>query len=256
MNLNSEVLGKGENSLLMLHGWGHSLEEMRPLAEILAADFQVHLIDLPGFGKSEAPSFAWGTKDFAQALVNYMDQKKIHKASVLGHSFGGRIAIRLASESPERISGLILINSSGIKHTLSFRRKLKRTWVSTLRTLIRFADKLFAKNWYGRFFIPTFASPDFKNAGPLKDTFVRIVNEDLSREASKIKTPCFLLWGEKDTETPLQMGEHLHKLISGSIIKVLPDLGHNMHLNAGANVCAYHLRPFLLSLLTKGEGNA
>ena len=79
----------------------------------------------------------------------------------------------------------------------------------------------------------------------MRSTFVKVVNEELSSDAKNIKTPAFLLWGALDTETPPLMGQELHALIQGSKYLELPDVGHNMFMNGGADACAVHILPFV-----------
>lgn len=240
----------GAASLILLHGWNHSLEMLRPLGNLLAVDFDVHLIDLPGFGKSSKPDKSqfdrpWGTADYAKAILEYLDSNNLKQVVLVGHSFGGKVSLYLASEVPERVKQLVLINSSGIPRKHGFYKRLKIYSVKTLRTVLKFLKNRFGVKLYDSWFIPRFASPDYKNAGPLLATFVKIVNEDLTERVKKIGAPALLIWGDKDTETPLEVGRRMQQLIAGSKLIELVGEDHVPFLGAGASRCAYYIKNFL-----------
>src|SRR5436309_3048695 len=100
--LHTVISGAGE-PVLMLHGWGHSMQNLWPLGELLEAQFQVHLIDLPGFGRSPKPPDDWGTVQYSERIAHYLDQQRLHSAHFIGHSFVGRVAMRLAARHPDRV---------------------------------------------------------------------------------------------------------------------------------------------------------
>ncbi len=229
----------------MLHGWGHTLEMLRPLGELLSEHYKVHLLDLPGFGGTAMPAEPWGTVDYAHAILSYMEEKGLQFPFFLGHSFGGKISIHIAASAPGRVKRLVLINSSGLRNIPSRQRQAKMLAIKFLRTVVKNYDSAFKTNLFEEWFIPRFASPDYKNAGRLRQTFVKVVNEDLSEDARKISCPALLLWGAKDTETPVTVGEQLAALISSARLIVLPGKGHVPFLDAGAHLCMYYIKPFL-----------
>jgi pimeloyl-ACP methyl ester carboxylesterase len=245
--LNAEVLGSGPPILLM-HGWGHSLESMRPLGELLSQTAQVHLIDLPGFGKSPKPEEDWDTVGYAQRIYQYMEDNKIASADLLGHSFGGRVSIRLASRHPERIRSVVLINSGGLRRTLTGKKKIRARMIGLLSKSIKDFDKLFGASYFESWFVPRFGSADYKNAGPLRNILVKTVTEDVSEDAAKITSPTFILWGELDQETPLEAGQRLHALIANSQLVVLPGKDHYAFMGIGAHLCAKYIIAFLHGL--------
>ena len=104
MNINSVVIGdNGHPTLLLLHGWAHSIEITNGLGQLLSSKFQVHLIDLPGHGKSKVPDSTWGMKDFAECINEYMEQNKISSAFFVGHSFGGKTILKFTYLFPEKV---------------------------------------------------------------------------------------------------------------------------------------------------------
>ena len=233
---------------IVLHGWAHNLEIIRPLAELLTGLGQIHLLDLPGFGKSPAPESTWGTEDYANCVKSYLDSHQIESAIFVGHSFGGKTSLKLASINPERVKALVLINSSGLKGKPPLSRRIKISYVKTLRTVLRFLQNRFNIKLYETWFIPRFSSPDYKNAGPLKSTFVKVVNEELSEEIAGISAPALCLWGDQDTETPLEMGRRMSELLKNGRLVVLEGQGHTPFSGPGAAVCAFHIKEFIRAL--------
>lgn len=241
--LNTLQLGSTGNPILMLHGWGQTLESLQPLGELLAFEAQVHLIDLPGFGSSALPDGGWDTNQYADRILRYMDEQGLEQVDLLGHSFGGRVAIRLASRYPNRVRSLVLINSAGLQRHRSLLQWIRIKLIKWLRVFFSlipvFGSRL--KEWHTN----RFGSRDYKNAGPLRGTLVKTVNEDLTSDASQIQAPTLLIWGELDTETPLEMGIRLHRLIPHSRFIELPGRDHFLFRNEGAHLCAYYVLQLL-----------
>jgi pimeloyl-ACP methyl ester carboxylesterase len=253
IRLNAEVLGEAENvPLLVLHGWGHSIANIREMAKLLARDRQVHMIDLPGHGKSDEPDDVWGMADFAQRIAVYLDDLGLAKVDILGHSFGGKTGIKFGAMFPQRLRRLVLLNSSGLMPKRSFKKRIRIFFINTLRRVLKQVDTTFSKKFFEEWFVPRFASPDYLNAGAIRKTFVRTVNEDLTEELRSLDCPTLLLWGELDTETPLDSGKRMQALIRGSELKVLDGKGHEPFVGAGAHLVAHALKPFL-TIDTKSE---
>lgn len=262
LNLNALVLkdrssaeesAKGKLQLLLLHGWGQNLLSLLPLGELLSNHGEVHLLDLPGFGQSDIPPLSegnqsWGTGDYCRRVLQYIDENKLNGVIVLGHSFGGRIAIRLASDYPDKVKGLVLISSAGLKRSFSWQRKIRFKLQSLLRRLIKACDRIFKSKLFEDWYIPRYASPDYKNSGRLRGVLVRTVNEDLTESAKKVSCPTLLVWGSADTETPIEMAYRLNSLIRSSELVELPGVGHLPFLNAGSHLLCYVIRPFLQRL--------
>lgn len=249
--LNTVRIGNSGHPIIVMHGWGHSSNSMRALGELLAQTAQVHLIDLPGFGKSAPPTSDWDTVEYAQRIYRYMKDEGIETADLLGHSFGGRVAIRLTRRHPEKVRGLVLISSGGLRRKLSGKKKLRAKMVGVLGKVLKRVDKLTGAKLFESWFIPRFGSVDYKNAGRLRNILVRAVNEDVSEDAANISNPTFILWGELDQETPLEMGERLHALIRNSKLLVLPGKDHYSFVGDGAHLCAKYILEFLRSLGVK-----
>ncbi len=239
-----EAAGEG-TPVLLLHGWGTDSGTMRPVLKQIreALPRRVFALDFPGFGYSDPPPGTWGVRDYTQIVMKFMDGLGMDKADLVAHSFGGRVAIYLASEAPERVGRLALVDSAGIRPERTASYRLRVFLVKSLRRLQKTAPGL------GRFFrldhlVASQGSEDYRRAGALRATFVKVVNEDLSDRLNLINCPTMLIWGERDDSTPLSDGHRMHALIRGSQLTVIEGAGHFPFLEQPA-VFGGHIIPFL-----------
>jgi pimeloyl-ACP methyl ester carboxylesterase len=224
------VIGEGQ-PVLTLHGWGGSARSFWPVAERLSAQsYQVHLLDLPGFGQSDLPPQTWGVGDYMRFVVAYLNTAGLDRVSVLGHSFGGRIALMLAAEHPARVHKMVLANSAGLRHAPSFTQRARGFCAGIVRGML---DALGLKAWRAHLqesYNRRYASRDFLTAGPLRDTFLQVIQEDLTPFAQRVRAPTLLIWGDQDADTPLWQGQKLERLIPDAGLIVFKGAGHFSYL--------------------------
>lgn len=224
------VAGQGR-PVLALHGWGGSIRSFWPVAERLGANgYAVHLIDLPGFGQSQPPSDPWGVTDYARFVLAYLDASELPRVALLGHSFGGRIGLVLAAQYPERVSRMVLANSAGLRTPLSGPQRLRNGVARALRQSLDGLGLTSLRARLQTFYNRRYASQDYLNAGPLRETFVRIISEDLTPYAAQVKAPTVLIWGDQDVETPLWQGRKLEQVIPDAGLIVFAGAGHFSYL--------------------------
>ena len=228
--VNYKIAGNGE-TLLILHGWGGSSNSWLKVIEKLEKDFKIVCPDLPGFGKSETPKSAWDLKDYANWLKKFTESLKLEKFFLLGHSFGGRIAIKFSIFWPEKVKKLILCNSAGIKEKQNLKEKiifflaLLGNAIFSPKIFQRFKDK--AKNLFYLFL----RNSDYAKANEtMKEIMKKVLNEDLLPELSFLKVETLIVWGEKDNILPLNHALLFKEQISNSEIKILPKVFHSPHL--------------------------
>lgn len=231
--------------LIMLHGWGLSCSQLEPLGELLSTKSNVYLIDLPGFGKSMPPDSVWSSFDYADCLVQYMDKHSIDQVDLLGHSFGGKVAMSLASRYPARVRNLILMAPSGIPRQRSLIQKCRMSLLIIAARGLKFWDRLWASSLFKDVFVPHFGSKDYQSAGVMRPILVRSVNEDLSSFISKLSHRCLIMWGQDDEDTPLEIGQRVHRLIKKSQLLIFPHKKHWIWQDVGAHLCAFHILRFL-----------
>jgi pimeloyl-ACP methyl ester carboxylesterase len=251
VELNTIQLGNNGHPLIMLHGWGQNLQSLQPMGELLATRSNVHIIDLPGFGKSPPPPEDWDTTQYADRIYQYLEEQGIASADMLGHSFGGRVSIRLAHQYPQQVRSITLINSSGLPRQRTFQQSLRMKWLKTLRDTFKisplYREELLA--WHNQ----NYGSRDYLNAGALRGTFIKTVSEDLTEISKQISLPVLLLWGEADTETPVEVGHRYHSLFANSQLITIPNRDHFMFQAEGSHLCSYYVDKFLAQLLSTGS---
>jgi pimeloyl-ACP methyl ester carboxylesterase len=244
--LHTETLNSDGFPLLLLHGWGQSVDSVKPLGELLTRSSQVHLIDLPGFGRSPAPEHAWSAFDYADRIIHYLDKKNIGQVDLAGHSFGGKVALCRAIRYPDRVRRLVRIATSGIRKQKSLVQKLRSFALKWSGKGLKLIDKKFKTELFTHHFAPRFGSPDYQKAtGVMRSVLVRSVNEDLSPLLKKVKASTLLLWGEQDTETPFEIAHRLNQMIPGSRLIPLAHKGHYPFEGVGFHLCAYQITNFL-----------
>lgn len=241
----SERLGSKGPHVVILHGWGHSIEQIKPLGELLAHRAQVHLIDLPGFGRSKVPEGVWSSFDYADRIVAYLKVQGIDKAHLIGHSFGGKVAMSMASRYPAHVDTLGLLAAAGLRRKRTAKDFLRLKWIIAAGTILKTVDNMCGTSHFENVIVRRYGSADYRNAGAMRAILVKSVNEDLSEHIAKIVAPALLLWGADDVDTPPEMGRRLNMLIKGSRLCVFPGKNHHLHRDGGAALCAAYILDFI-----------
>ena len=253
LKVNYKIAGSGP-AIINLHGWGSSSESWLKIQEVLAKrGYFVVCPDLPGFGKSETPLNPWTVNDYVKWLNNFIEEVKkfssqpIEPFFLLGHSFGGRIAVRLAADYPEKIKKLILCDPAGIKTKPGIKTKITLFTASvgdiifSLKPLTRFKD--IARNLFYMFL----SNRDYVKANTImKETIKKVLEEDLSPDLPKIETKTLIIWGKKDRIVSVEHAHVFKEKIKNSELKILPKVGHSPHLEMPEKLVEI-LFPFLQS---------
>ncbi len=202
---------KGQD-IVLLHGWGQNIEMMKPIGDAFSRDFHITILDLAGFGESSEPTYAWTIDDYASMLSSFIKKLKIKKPVVMGHSFGGRLAIAYSYNNP--ISKLVIFAGpctvENEKPSLKT-RVLKKLY--SINCLKKIGDTM--KNYIG--------SRDYKAASPMmRDVLVNTISKDLTGYARQIEEPTLLIWGDRDTEAKLSDGRLLEDIMEDAALIVLP----------------------------------
>ena len=215
-----EVIGDKPKTILILHGWMRSYDEWVPTAKTLSNEYKVILLDLPGFGGTTIPATPFSIYDYADFVEHFLDKLEIKNVTLLGHSFGGRIGIILAART-DSITNLVLVDAAGVEQRTTF-AKVKIGFFKFAKIFLpqTLTDKL--RNRLG--------SLDYKSAGAMRTIFLKVINEDLTYLLHKIKTPTFLVWGNKDTEVVEWKTKKMKRLIKDSKLRVVWGAGHSPHL--------------------------
>lgn len=202
--------GEGEN-VLLLHGYGSRKESFYYQIKFLSQYFCVTAPDFPGFGASEGIESAWAVADYAEWLKSFMGALKLNAPHIIAHSFGARVAIKLLSENAGLAKRIVLTGGAGLVKPRSpqYKRRVKA---------YRRIKKLFPK-----FAERHFGSEEYKKLSPvMKESYKKIVNEDLKSAAAKITNKTLLIYGEGDTVTPAnEEGATFNSLIKNSTLQTM-----------------------------------
>ena len=210
LDINYVQYGEGKD-IVLLHGWGQNIEMMKFLGDRFCEDFRITILDFPGYGESPEPDSAWYISDYCDLVHELVTELKIKNPILIGHSFGGRVAIKYASLY--EVDKLVLFGAPCIR---------KNKELDTKTKILKWAKTLPGMNGIGEYMKNFIGSRDYKAASPImRQVLVNTVNEDLSEDAKKIKCPTLLIWGTNDTEAPIEEARELEKLLKdGALIEL------------------------------------
>ncbi|MDD5098102.1 MAG: alpha/beta hydrolase [Candidatus Pacebacteria bacterium] len=224
IDLSYKTAGQG-HPIFVAHGWGaDSNYWLGIMKELSLKGFQMIVPDLPGFGNTPAPKEIWGAKEYADFLCKFIKKIELKDFTIIGHSFGGGVAMILAKEC-EGIKNVILCDAAVVRaERLDIRQKIAKALA----------------NW-GQFISNTPIYPIlrkilYKFAGAsdyylaneqMREIFKKVITEDLLYATENVKQPCLIIWGEKDVATPIEDGVLLNKRINGSKLEIVPGARHN-----------------------------
>ena len=227
--LNIAYIDEGTGPVvLLLHGWGAPAETYRLIIDQLATYCRVIAPDLPGFGQSQEPPEAWSPARFAAFVNAFAKALDITEAVIIGHSNGGRITLHLLTEECAfTVKKVILMDAAGLKPHRGFSYYWKvytykaARWFFSLPGMRSLFPDAVEKARRRR------GSADYQAASPImRQSMVMAVNEDLTKRLPGVKVPTLLIWGEKDTATPLCDGQKMEKLIPDAGLVTLAGAGH------------------------------
>lgn len=220
------------------HGWGRSHADFVPVAELIAPRARAILLDFPGFGDSPRPEQTWDTADYAKAVRTHLaDHLQVDRFVWVGHSFGGRVGLRLAAMPKSPVAHLFVIAGAGIKRRRALPDRIKaqlRSWAFQRKKAQTTSEAALIEleRRYG--------SVDYLKSRELglRDIFVKTVQEDQSNQVGAITCATTLIYGGRDTETPPAIGRRLHELIGPSTYVECPEFNHLSILTRGRHLIA------------------
>lgn len=223
------TVGNGKQTVLFLHGWADSGKTFEMLAKELAGKedrYTALLLDLPGFGGTQAPPVAWDLPDYASFVADFIQKLNKQPAVIVGHSNGGTIAINGAARGLLTPSKLILIASAGIRGR-SVKKEVLRLLAKPVKIAIKAAPKSTRKRIRQKLY--SAIGSDYLIAEHMQETFKKVVTYDIRKEAAEITIPACLIYGEKDTATPQAYGELLAAAMPHAVLHTIPMAGHFVH---------------------------
>ena len=208
--------------ILILHGWTYSLEKWQAFLKLLkGGGIEANMLNVPGLTSKNDE--VWSIEDYVNWLKKIIDKEK-GKATLLGHSNGGRIAVNFTLKHPEKISNLILIDCAGVYHN-ELPIALKRV---IFKTLAKFGKKLKNSSLLKNALYKLAGENDYKDANlNMKQTMLNLINSDKSLKIENVRVPTLIFWGKEDKITPLSDGHLMHSLIKNSKLKIIENARHS-----------------------------
>lgn len=221
--------------VVLMHGWGCERATVASIAAALEESRRVVSVDLPGHGRSTEPPLTaqgqpWGVYEYADTVEKLIAGLGLERPALIGHSYGGRIAIILGSRmETERI---VLVDSAGIKPKRPLKYYLKVYSFKAMKKLLpavmgkKRAEAVIERRRRKS------GSADYAQASPMmRMVMSRSVNQDLRHLLPAIKAPTLLIWGENDTATPLSDAKLMEKLIPDAGLVSFKGAGHYSFLD-------------------------
>jgi pimeloyl-ACP methyl ester carboxylesterase len=217
--------------VIALHGWQRTNSDFDAVlsSKNPAVDDPFHgeviasiALDLPGFGDSPAPPAGWGSGDYAQTLLPILADLP-SAVVVLGHSFGGRVALHLATLAPDHIRGLVLTGVPFGTHSPQTRPRANPRYrlIRRAASLGVVSDERLerARQRYG--------SRDYREAtGVMRQVLVTTVQESYDALYPEIGAPVELVWGENDTAAPVSVAREVVAKFPDARLAVVGGVGH------------------------------
>ena len=212
---------------LILHGWGSASDRWTKEAEIISKKgFKVIIPDLPGFGQSDKLIRPWTVNDYAKWFEGFIESLEIQNFYLLGYSFGGALASKIAVKYSQRVQKLFLVASAVIRK--------KTTQKNFLAGFSKFIKIFYFLPCYSFFrkaiykFI--FRRSDYVyTEGIMKETYLNVISDDISFHLSFIKVPTVIIWGDKDQSVPIDDAHVINEKIKNSKLIIIPGADHLMH---------------------------
>lgn len=248
--------------LLMLHGWGGDKDSWNTLRDELKLQgvldhYLAVSVDLPGFGESEEPEEAWQVLNYTQFIEKLLRELYLQfnlkgNFDLLVHSFGGRILLKLLSpdfqhQIVERPDRLVIVAASGIKPRRTLRLRVAAAAAKAGKVLLNLPVLKRLAPLSKKLLYKALKTHDYeKSSGVMRETFLKVIDEDLIENLNHIKNPTLIFWGKKDSYVPVKDGYLMHKKIPGSRIVVFPDGKHGIH-KTKAHLISIEISKFLTS---------
>lgn len=222
ININYEYIdNKNEHTLVFLHGWGQNIQMMLPIANPFTKDNNVLVIDLPGHGKTNEPTYAWDLEKFVDMLHELFKFLKINNPVLIGHSFGGKLSIIYASKY--KVEKLVLLSSP-------YKVQIKKLPLKT--KIVKKLAKVPGLKQLANYFKKHMGSTDYRNASPImRDILVKHVNTDTTDNCKKINVPTIIIWGTNDNTVDIENAYEIEKLIKDSAVIPYEGMDHFAYFN-------------------------
>jgi len=212
--------GEGKNALVLLHGWGQNIEMMKPIGDRFKKNNRIVIVDLPGFGMSEEPTYVWTLNDYVECVKELLDNLKVENPILIGHSFGGKISLLYASKY--KVEKLILFGSP-------YKNEIKELSIKT--KILKFLKKIPLINKLEGFAKRHIGSTDYRKASDtMRKIMVEHINLNIEEDVKKIEAPALLIWGTMDNAVPVERAYELEKIMNDAGVVTYEGCSHYAYL--------------------------
>lgn len=229
------ILGEGKKTAVVCQGWATNFEMYEIIANAISDEYKVVLFDFPGFGKTEEPKTSWSVGEYASFFVEFLSALNIEDVTLIGHSYGGRVIIEIASNEQLKtfVKKIVLIDSAGVMPKRSavakFKTKVFKVWKKFIT--LPPVHSLFPE--VIDYWISKQGSEDYRNASPvMKGALVKAVNYDQQHLMAGIDAPTLLIWGENDDATPVSDGKIMEQKFQDASLVCIQGCGHFSYAEA------------------------
>lgn len=228
---NYKIAGTGP-MVLILHGWRHNSQHWQPVQEILAQNgFQVIALDLPGFGLSQDPPRPWTIEDYKNFVFAFLRELNITSCHLIGHSFGGRITIKMAATNSPVLNKVVICDGAGINVVVGWKKKLVISFAQVFSWIFKnpILDPIYKK--IQQMVYTALKSDDFLQVNEtMRGVFLNANREDLRHLLPYIPFETLLVWGENDRLTPVENAYVMQREIKGAKLEIIKGVGHSPHV--------------------------
>jgi pimeloyl-ACP methyl ester carboxylesterase len=221
-------------TILILHGWGSRAANWQRVKEGLEdRGYRVLVPDLPGFGQNTAPQESWAAENYLAWVSDFCERNNLSQFVLVGHSFGGGLAVRFTSSHPEKVKRLILIGAKIRRHkTIKYYLGLALAYLGKIVFSvpgISSLQPLGRKILYHFVGTSDYYKLETEKNIIMKETFKKVVGDDLTSYLSGIKAPTLIIWGKKDFFTPLEDAYFIKREIADSELEMIENEGHSLN---------------------------
>ena len=198
-----------------MHGYLADSKSFIYQTEHFSKNFSVFAPDFKGFGNNKDMEKPYSLSDYCEDIKAYIKENGLVKPHVIAHSFGCRVAVKLASENPELFDKIVLTGAAGLKPKRTIKYHIKRTAFKIARI---FTKKEKLKRFYSKDYLAL--------SQVMRESFIKIVNEHLDDRLKFISNQTLIIFGNNDKETPVYMAKKLNKNIKNSKLVIIQKAGH------------------------------
>lgn len=222
-------------SIALLHGWGRGARSFDRVSALLKENgYEISTLELPGFGATPPPPQAWSVDDYVEHVRASIIEKGIRRCYLFGHSFGGRVAIKLAARYPEMLAGLILCDAAGVTPRPKIKIAVFGFFSHIGRAIFSLPLLSLLRKPVRRIIYFLSQERDYYSlqSDVMRDTFTKVIAENLESYLADIRVPTLVIWGERDRMTPVADAHRIVRGVPGSRLVILRGIGHSPHIEA------------------------